>query len=57
MKKIDHILEKLLNKKILIGSKFTMTKKMLIEKLKIYLRGIEKRERMDQVLKYKEKII
>jgi hypothetical protein len=30
---------------------------MLIEKLKIYLRGIEKRERMDQVLKYKEKII
>ena len=50
-------LEKLLNKKILIGSKFTMTKKVLIEKLKIYLHGLEKRERMDQVLKYKEKII
>ena len=50
-------LEKLLNKKILIGSKFTMTKKVLIEKLKIYLQGLEKRERMDQVLKYKEKII
>ncbi len=34
-----------------------MTKKILIEKLKIYLHGLEKRERMDQVHKYKEKII